>query len=76
MKANTQKFLKTYQLIFEVENREVIGRKERLAHEKLLKKLKSDLMKFASKITEEEFEYCGGLCCTWEDFNECCIHGF
>jgi hypothetical protein len=74
MKANTQKFLTTYSQIGAVENREVIGRTERLAHEKLLNKLNSDLMKFGSKITEEEFDFCGDLCCTWEDFVNCYIN--
>lgn len=71
MKSNTKKFLDTYRRIGEVENLEVIGRAERLAHEKLLNKLNSDLKKFGSKITEKEFEFCGDLCCSWEDFKNC-----
>ena len=71
MKSNTQKFLNTYNQIAEIENVEVIGKTERLAHEKLMNKLNLDLLKFASKITEQEFIFCGDLCCTWEDFFEC-----
>ena len=74
MKANTKKFLNTYNQIAEVENTEVIGRLERLAHEKLTNKLNADLLKFASKVTEEEFEFCSDLCCTWEDFTDCYIN--
>lgn len=74
MKTNTQKFLNTYHQMGEVENREVIGKTERLAHEKLMSKLNLNLMKFGSKITEEEFEFCGDLCCTWEDFVNCYIN--
>jgi hypothetical protein len=74
MKANTQKFLNTYNQIGVAENLEIIGRLERLAHEKLMFKLNSNLLKFASKITEQEFEFCGDLCCDWEEFTDCYIN--
>jgi endonuclease III len=68
MKTNTQKFLNTYNLIGQNENNEVIGRTERLVQEKLMTKLNSDLIKFGSKVTEDQMEYLGDLCLN--DFSE------
>jgi len=71
MTANTKKFLNTYNQIALVENQEVIGKSERIAHEKEMKRLNSDLTKFASKVTETEFDFLSDLCCTWEEFVDC-----
>ena len=60
MKTNTKKFLNIYFNIDEVED------------EKLLIKLNKDLLKYGSKVTEEEFDkYMSDLCCEWEDFTNC-----
>jgi len=68
MKANTEKFLRTYQDISELENIEVIGKLARVQKEKSLDLLNKDLLKFASKITEYEFQYLSDLCLN--DFKE------
>jgi recombinational DNA repair ATPase RecF len=75
MKANTQKFLNTYNKISEVENMEVDTKREMLNQEKMLKTLNSQLYKYGSKITESEFEHvCSELCCSWEEFQDCYIN--
>lgn len=70
MKANTKKFLTTYNALGKIENLETpIGRVERIQREKEVRLLESDLTKFGAKVTEDQFEFLGDLCInSWEDF--------
>lgn len=68
MNSNTQKFLRTYNEIAELENIEVIGKVARISKEKSMSKLNKDIIKFASKVTEDQFEFLGDLCLN--DFKE------